>query len=409
MKWSWYVLVALVLAGCAPAATGEVTPTSPAPTRVSAATAMPTATLSPTPTLTPTPQDTVTPPAEPLDRFAQGRRLGRGVNLGNALEAPAEGEWGVVLEEAYFGLIAQAGFDTVRVPIRWSAHAAAEPPYAIDEAFLERVAWVIDQALARELNVVINMHHYDELFASPAEHEERFIAIWRQIVLRYRDRPSGLYYEPLNEPHDQLTPVRWNRLLAETVAAIRALDKVHTIVVGGAEWGGIDGLRQLEIPAGETNYVCSFHYYEPFPFTHQGAEWASDPLSLGVQWPGPPDVMLTPEPASLEVAWLKQWYQQYNELPSRSNPAGPRAIERDLDWVARWGEQLDCVLWMGEFGAYGKADLQSRVNWTTTVRQEAEERGYAWAYWEFGAGFGVYDRDASRWREELLAALIPPD
>jgi endoglucanase len=41
------------------------------------------------------------------------------------------------------------------------------------------------------------------------------------------------------------------------------------------------------------------------------------------------------------------------------------------------------------------------------VREEAEKRGWSWAYWEFGAGFGVYDRTREAYREELLRALIP--
>ena len=166
MKATWILLsiAVLTLIGCR----------APAPT----ATPVPTATLVPTntPVPTPTPPPTATPvdraePDEPLDPYAQAQRLGRGVNLGNALEAPAEGEWGVVLREEYFPLIREAGFDTVRVPIRWSAHAWKEPPYTIDAPFFERVDWVIDQATAQELNVVINMHHYDEIFDRPAEHE----------------------------------------------------------------------------------------------------------------------------------------------------------------------------------------------------------------------------------------------
>ena len=50
----------------------------------------------------------------------------------------------------------------------------------------------------------------------------------------------------------------------------------------------------------------------------------------------------------------------------------------------------------------------TRVLWTTFVRSEIEKRGFSWAYWEFGAGFGVYDREAKVWREELLNALIEP-
>jgi endoglucanase len=64
---------------------------------------------------------------------------------------------------------------------------------------------------------------------------------------------------------------------------------------------------------------------------------------------------------------------------------------------------------LGEFGAYSKADMQSRVNWTTFVREEAEKRGFSYAYWEFGAGFGVYDREATGWNEGLLRALVPQE
>jgi endoglucanase len=57
------------------------------------------------------------------DGFHYNRLLGRGINLGNALEAPKEGEWGMTLKAAYFQKIKDAGFNSVRIPIRWSSHA----------------------------------------------------------------------------------------------------------------------------------------------------------------------------------------------------------------------------------------------------------------------------------------------
>ena len=147
--------------------------------------------------------------------------------LAEAESVPDDYFAGVVLEEEYFRLISEAGFDTVRVPIRWSSHALNAPPYTVDETFFERVDWVIQNAFERDLNVVINMHHYQEIFQRPSEHTERFIAIWRQIASRYRYLPDNLYLEPLNEPHDRLTPSRWNDLLAETIQTIREVDGVH--------------------------------------------------------------------------------------------------------------------------------------------------------------------------------------
>src|SRR5258708_1696487 len=69
------------------------------------------------------------------DIHAANKKLGRGINLGNALEAPKEGEWGVKLKPEYFQAIKKAGFDTVRLPVKWSAHAQQEAPYTIAAPF----------------------------------------------------------------------------------------------------------------------------------------------------------------------------------------------------------------------------------------------------------------------------------
>src|SRR5690349_17742446 len=89
--------------------------------------------------------------ADATDVFAINRALGRGVNFGNALEAPTEGAWGMELKEEYFAAVQKAGFQHVRIPIKWSAHAKPEPPYTIDPKFFDRVDWAVEQALSRGL------------------------------------------------------------------------------------------------------------------------------------------------------------------------------------------------------------------------------------------------------------------
>src|SRR6266404_2654247 len=128
----------------------------------------------------------------PADIYTANRRLGRGINIGNALEAPQEGAWGVTLKAEYFQAIKKAGFDTVRLPIKWSAHAGADAPYMIDPKFAERVDWAVDQALTNQLNIILNVHHYSEMDADPDRHLPRLVGLWEQIAARYKDRPLSV-------------------------------------------------------------------------------------------------------------------------------------------------------------------------------------------------------------------------
>ena len=126
------------------------------------------------------------------DIFDQHRRLGRGVNMGNALEARPEGSWGFVLKDEDFPRIKAAGFDSVRLPVKWSAYAAATAPFAIEPAFMQRVDHVVRTAHKAGLVVLLDVHHYEELDAHPAEHRERLAAIWDQIAAHFKDVSDDL-------------------------------------------------------------------------------------------------------------------------------------------------------------------------------------------------------------------------
>jgi endoglucanase len=151
---------------------------------------------------------------------ASSSELGRGINFGGALEG--DRGYGAWLSERHFDAVREAGFDTVRLPVKCSAHTETIPPYRVDGAFFDRLDEAVGWVLRRDLNIVLDVHHFDELAADVGGHTARFVALWAQIGERYASEGSRLSFELLNEPHDPLTAERWNALLVEALAIVCA-------------------------------------------------------------------------------------------------------------------------------------------------------------------------------------------
>jgi endoglucanase len=338
--------------------------------------------------------------------MGKARDLRRGINLGNALDAPAEGDWGVVLEEADFSRIHEAGFDHVRLPVRFSAHAAPAPPYAIDEDFLRRVDWAIAQATANGLSIILDMHHYEELVKDPEAHAARFVGLWTQIAARYRGMPEAVSFELLNEPNANLTADRWNALLAKALSAVRATNPTRTVILEGVDWASAKELRDTLVIPDDPNVVGSFHMYQPILFTHQGAPWMNPEFqTVGVRFPGPPPAALVPVPAASSMEWVREWFDRYNREPAATNPSGPSTITEQLDMAEAFAKARHLPVYMGEFASVENADIASRAAWTRLTRTEAEKRGFGWAYWDDGGLCKAYDRGLRAWVPDIYDAL----
>lgn len=313
---------------------------------------------------------------KPVDIFEANKALGRGINFGNALEAPSEGAWGITIQDNWLTLIKQAGFDSIRLPVKWSAHAKKSAPYTIEPAFFKRIDHLLDVCENAKLHVVLNIHHFDELDQSPDSRVEHFVALWKQIAERYQGRSASVYFELNNEPHDKLDDKKWNAILIKGLAAVRESNPTRPVIIGPAFWNGIWALPKLTLPA-DDNLIVTVHNYNPFEFTHQGAPWGD---------------------AKVKNIKDKRWTGSEAEL---------KAMRKELDQAAEWGKKNHRPIYLGEFGAFEKAPMESRIRWTAAIAREAEARGFSWAYWEFGSGFGVYDIKKKAWRPELLKALVP--
>ena len=131
-------------------------------------------------------------------------KMNRGINIGNTLEPPQVGDWNNdFISEYFFDDYVSAGFNTVRIPVRWDKHTLIDSPFTISETWLDTVEQVIDWGLNRDLFLVINSHHDWWLVNNynSIKIKQRFHAIWNQVAFRFKDKSPQLLFEIINEPH----------------------------------------------------------------------------------------------------------------------------------------------------------------------------------------------------------------
>jgi endoglucanase len=300
--------------------------------------------------------------------------VGRCINMANHLEAPSEGAWGGrKIVDADFTMIAAAGFATVRLPVRWSTHTDSGPLHTIDPAFMARVRHVVDKARAAGLNVILNSHHFEEIHSDPsAANIAKLAAMWAQIAQVFAQYPTAsLWFEIENEPHDKFNDSNLLDVLSPALAAIRASNPDRPVIIGGERWSGIDSLATLTLPD-DPHIVPTFHYYEPFDFTHQGATWVTDPPPLG---------------------------RRYGTAQDEAR------LKADVDKVRAYSARTGKTPFMGEFGANGPIPLDERVRFQGTVRRAFDALGIGMCAWGFTNSFPLYDSAAGQWLPGMRAAM----
>lgn len=298
--------------------------------------------------------------------------VSRCMNLGGSLEAPNEGDWGYMVREADLTRIKAAGFDTVRLPVNWSAHAKSLPPYTIDPTIIARVKEIVAQADRAGLQTIVDLHHYDQLMDNPQAHYDRLYAMWEQIAAAFQDAPDSLILELLNEPRDRMTVGRTDRVNAKLLEIVRRYHPDRWVIVGGANWGNLDALLESRPPE-DDRILLTFHSYAPYEFTHQGASFLNPPPRTGRTWGSDEEV---------------------------------RALKAAAAAAARFGAEEGHPMLLGEFGVYEDVPLAERVKWTRAFRETAEDYGIGWCYWDYATTFKAYIPERETWINSLLSALV---
>jgi hypothetical protein len=332
-----------------------------------------------------------------------------------------------------------AGIDFVRVPIDPGpllSLTGARRMIVMDEVFS-----AVALAQAQNLSVVLNLHpngathHWNpENLVGGANKAmfEKYLELVRAVAARLaRFDPARIAFEPLNEPPQDCTATDWPAKQAQIVRAARVGAANLTLVVTGACGSMIAGLETLDPSSvGDTNVIYTFHFYEPYVFSHQGAPWmTSEPMYRylnSVPWPsaaGSRQATLaavsarmaadheTPVRTKREVALTidRVLAQYFDADPDRSFIEG--YFQRVRTWSRKYGIGADRIL-LGEFGAlrsderYVASAAADRARYIRDVREVAEAFGFPWAFWNFFDGMGLTVDDRSRHFDPAVCAAL---
>ena len=327
------------------------------------------------------------------------KNIKTGWNLGNTLDVRAKGltaetGWGNPrTTPGMIQVIADAGFDSVRVPVSWEKHMGEAPDYLIEEEWMDRVQEVVGYVLDTGMYCIVNTHHEDWIFpdeANESQNTEQLIAVWKQICARFGDYSEKLIFEGMNEPRLMNTSNEWNGGNAEAHGVVNRLNQAFVDTVRNS--GGNNTLRQLiiptyaassegkamsalRIPENDDKIIVSIHAYTPYNFALKDngtPNWSFD---------SPNDTN--------EVDWM------FNRIVENFTSKGIPVI-------------------LGETGAVNRnGNLQARVEWAEYYFGKAKELGIPCYWWDNGLTsgggelFGLLNRREERFEfPEIVESIM---
>lgn len=316
---------------------------------------------------------------------AMNARIGKGINMGNTFDATCESCWGAgPVEQSQVQAIADAGFNSIRLPVRWDLEAETEAPYTISPDYLARVKEVVGWINAAGLVAIINMHHHQSFLtdtdaANQDAHIARIAGIWQQIATYFADvSDQWLVFELFNEPREGVTPDAHNKMIATVFPIIRQLNPGRTVMFGCNDYNAYSGIRKLQLPE-DGNIIWTPHYYVPAQYALQGENYNC------------PDPVTTWEGTTSEINKMTEDFAKMRSLADELYPGG-------------------LPINIGEFGATECGGIDSRVKWVKQFVKLAKQYNVSWNYWGFTrvGGYEIFDKDETNdWSDlKTLNALL---
>ena len=266
-------------------------------------------------------------------------------------------------------LIRERGFESVRIPVHWSAFTTED--YTIPATFFAEVDRAIKAALDNDLYPFISIQSWESIVTDPDANYGNFIYLWEQIATHYANWDDKLMFEILNEPAPKLTIPQHNQFQRDALTKIRESNTDRIVIITVAQWSDFSVLPKADIPD-DPNLIFTLHNYATHEITHQGARFMGDyaiPF-IGTVWSGS--------------------IPEYKQMESYAQSVRDFATAYNIPFN------------IGEFGMVTNGDTETGYRWVNAMTRNFDKTGISYSYWDQG----IYNYRDREWREPLITGLL---
>ncbi|MGX9181105.1 glycoside hydrolase family 5 protein [Mesorhizobium sp. BHbdii] len=352
-------------------------------------------------------------------------------------------EWRKFLNDDDLKALKSAGFDFLRMPVDPSPFLSGET-LALRDGLYASVLDSVRMVNRAGLKVIVDMHlipsgssrktGMGEVMGDPKTFEA-YVEMVRRMARTLADEdPRQVAFEPMNEPvvdcdadGTSFWPERQQRLFA----AARSSATKLTLILTGACYSNAASLAKIDPKAiPDDNIIWTFHTYDPFLLTHQGATWAGDfiPYVTGLPYPlsAVPRAQLEAALDTIrarikaEAPWARQsGLLAYLDEQVASMDTDEKLLEtinapftRVEAWAKANGIRPENIT-LGEFGMirqeYGNAQVmpaEYRAAYIRDMIARAEAHGFSWSVWSYGGAFGIVEAfDGDKAEPDVMDAI----
>jgi len=315
--------------------------------------------------------------------FSRNERIGKGINVSwleqywNPHIITAE-----KLTQSDYSLISNLGFRTIRLPVAFQQFYISGTSEQ-KSALLKQIEHTLKMCKRYKLKLIL-VNHYGNLRKDHLSDDTQvLISLWKDLEKRYRAYSNDeLFFELFNEP--TIDDQDWQNAALKIIASIRKSSPGRTVIVGASNYNSIYELSRIK-PYPVSNIIYTFHFYEPFIFTHQGADWSGKQIST-IKIPFPYQNGTMPKMNSNAAGTPGE--VNYNNYPNEGKDG---AIHDKLQIVHAWAKRYNVPLLCGEYGVYNKyATQQSISNYLYTVRTELNKISVPGIIWDYDENFSFF-------------------